>query len=95
MAQNDAGFVGSMPQFYDHHMRELLFQPYADDIAARLAGMTQGRLLETAAGTGIVTANFCGGAPSIDRYHCNRPQSAYAGLRHGQTGNGARAFPTG
>lgn len=81
MAQNDAGFVGSMPQFYDHHMRELLFQPYADDIAARLAGMTQGRLLETAAGTGIVTATFAAALPAsidITATDLNQPMLDYA-----------------
>lgn len=55
MATNDAVFVGSMPAFYDHHLGGWLFQPYAADIAARLDDITQGTVLETAAGTGIVT----------------------------------------
>src|SRR2546421_7805135 len=33
----------------------LIFQPYASDIARRLAGLSAGAVLETAAGTGIVT----------------------------------------
>ena len=55
MAQNDAAFTGSIPQLYDEHMGALLFAPYAEDMAKRLSGMTEGALLETAAGTGIVT----------------------------------------
>ena len=55
MAQNDAVFTGSIPQLYDEHMGALLFAPYAGDLAKRLSGMTEGDLLETAAGTGIVT----------------------------------------
>jgi ubiquinone/menaquinone biosynthesis C-methylase UbiE len=53
--QNDAVFIGSMPEFYDRHLGALLFQPYADDLADRLSDLTAGALLETAAGTGIVT----------------------------------------
>jgi ubiquinone/menaquinone biosynthesis C-methylase UbiE len=55
MTPNDVVFIGSMPEFYDRHLRALLFQPYADDLADRLTNLTAGTLLETAAGTGIVT----------------------------------------
>jgi SAM-dependent methyltransferase len=55
MAQNDVLFVGSMPEFYDQQLGALFFQPYADDVADRLSNLRVGRLLETAAGTGIVT----------------------------------------
>ena len=43
-----------MPEFYDRHLAALFFQPYADDLADRLSNLTAGKLLETAAGTGIV-----------------------------------------
>jgi SAM-dependent methyltransferase len=33
----------------------MIFAPYADDLAARLAGLRDGSVLETAAGTGVVT----------------------------------------
>jgi ubiquinone/menaquinone biosynthesis C-methylase UbiE len=55
MTQNDVEFTGSMPEFYDRHLGALFFQPYADDLADRLSSLTAGTLLETAAGTGIVT----------------------------------------
>jgi hypothetical protein len=55
MTQSDVKFTGSMPEFYDHHLGALFFQPYADDLADRLSNFTAGTLLETAAGTGIVT----------------------------------------
>ncbi|MBV8765978.1 MAG: SAM-dependent methyltransferase, partial [Hyphomicrobiales bacterium] len=55
MAQNDSAFVGSIPQLCDEHMGALLFAPYARDVAKRLSDMKIGELLETAAGTGIVT----------------------------------------
>jgi SAM-dependent methyltransferase len=41
-----------------------LFQPYADDLADRLSNLTAGRLLETAAGTGIVTETLARRLPS-------------------------------
>jgi ubiquinone/menaquinone biosynthesis C-methylase UbiE len=55
MAQTDTAFAGSIPAFYDRNLGPLLFEPYAADLAARLADIAQGRVLETAAGTGIVT----------------------------------------
>jgi ubiquinone/menaquinone biosynthesis C-methylase UbiE len=55
MSQTDNLFAGSIPALYDQYLGSLLFQPYARDIADRLPYLTEGRLLETAAGTGIVT----------------------------------------
>jgi ubiquinone/menaquinone biosynthesis C-methylase UbiE len=55
MRETDSVFTGSIPALYDRYLGALLFQPYATDMAGRLADMTEGRLLETAAGTGIVT----------------------------------------
>jgi len=53
--ENDRLFAGSIPALYDEHLGPLLFAPYAADIADRTASVTRGRVLETAAGTGIVT----------------------------------------
>lgn len=55
MTDTDKVFAGSIPGFYDRYMGPMLFVPYAADLAARLGDMKEGRLLETAAGTGIVT----------------------------------------
>ena len=55
MARHDAEFAGSIPQLYDRYLGPLLFQPYADELARRAAALAPGRILETAAGTGIVT----------------------------------------
>ncbi len=65
MANNDAGFVGSIPQLYDHNIGPLMIVPYADDIARRLSGMTSGTLLEIAAGTGIVSAALARALPHV------------------------------
>jgi len=51
----DRAFRGSIPALYDEHLGPLIFAPYADDLASRLAGLGYDRILETAAGTGLVT----------------------------------------
>ncbi|URD60648.1 methyltransferase domain-containing protein [Sphingomonas sp. KRR8] len=63
MASSDATFAGSIPSIYDRHMGPLYFQPYAAEVARRVAGWQPDRLLETAAGTGIVTAAIAHASP--------------------------------
>jgi SAM-dependent methyltransferase len=48
-------FAGSMPEFYDRILVPVMFEPFAQDLAGRLRGMTSGHILQIAAGTGIVT----------------------------------------
>jgi SAM-dependent methyltransferase len=55
VTKTDAVFTGSIPSLYDKYLGPLLFEPYAEDLARRLAALDAGRVLETAAGTGIVT----------------------------------------
>ena len=52
----DHAFAGSIPAIYDGNLGPLLFEPYADDLVVRLAALSPATILETAAGTGIVTA---------------------------------------
>ena len=51
----DKVFAGSIPKLYDTHLVPLIFEPYAADLAKRLASRPLSRLLEAAAGTGVVT----------------------------------------
>lgn len=86
MAQNDAGFVGSMPEFYDHYLRLLQFQPYAEDLAERLRDVTSGTVLETAAGTGIVTETLAARLPAavaIIATDLNQPMLDFAASKPG------------
>lgn len=53
---SDRNFVGAIPEVYDRCLGPLVFQPYAEDLAARLAALPVTRVLELAAGTGIATA---------------------------------------
>jgi SAM-dependent methyltransferase len=56
MSASDARFAGSIPALYDRCMVPMLFAPYAEDLARRVAAVHPADILETAAGTGVVTA---------------------------------------
>jgi ubiquinone/menaquinone biosynthesis C-methylase UbiE len=51
----DIRFTGSIPELYDSYLVPLIFEPYAADLAKRVAANHPSRVLETAAGTGVVT----------------------------------------
>ena len=51
----DKVFAGSIPKFYDTYLVPLIFEPYAADLVNRLASRSLSRVLEVAAGTGVVT----------------------------------------
>lgn len=60
---SDRDFVGSIPEIYDRCLGPLLFRPYAEDLARRLAALPLHRALELAAGTGIATAEVARAVP--------------------------------
>src|SRR6266850_1441382 len=51
----DRVFAGSIPKLYDTYLVPLIFEPYATDLANRLRSRSVSRVLEIAAGTGVVT----------------------------------------
>jgi len=55
MQEGDRSFAGSIPALYDRLLVPLIFQVYADDLAARVADGSPEAVLEIAAGTGAVT----------------------------------------
>ena len=61
---SDAVFAGSVPELYDTHMVPLIFEPYAQDLARRVAALKPARVLETAAGTGVVTRALARALPA-------------------------------
>src|SRR3712207_7517124 len=66
MGSTDAAFAGSIPALYERYLGPLMFQPYADDMAGRLRGLEQGPVLDTAAGTGIVTRAVARALPGVE-----------------------------
>jgi ubiquinone/menaquinone biosynthesis C-methylase UbiE len=55
MPETDRVFAGSIPENYDRHMVPLIFEPFAADLARRAAALSPLTVLETAAGTGVLT----------------------------------------
>ena len=55
MSENDKVFSGSIPENYDRHMVPLIFASYARDLSRRVALLAPKAVLETAAGSGVVT----------------------------------------
>lgn len=51
----DKVFTGSIPKLYETYLVPLIFQPYAADLASLVASRPLTRVLEIAAGTGVVT----------------------------------------
>jgi hypothetical protein len=52
---SDKVFTGSVPELYEVHLVPLIFEPYAPDLADRLASRSLTCVLEIAAGTGALT----------------------------------------
>src|SRR5215472_7530266 len=55
MVATDKVFAGSIPELYDRLLVPLIFDPYAADLATRIAKAAPRDVLETAAGTGALT----------------------------------------
>jgi len=63
MKDMDVRFTGSVPANYERYMVPLLFRPYADLLAERAARFQPSAVLETAAGTGVVTGALARSLP--------------------------------
>ena len=85
MTSMDTVFAGSIPAIYDRYMVPLIFAPYAELVAERAAGFHPGRILETAAGTGVVTEALHRAVPAakIVATDLNQPMLDVAARRAG------------
>ena len=84
MSQTDNIFAGSIPALYDRCLGPVIFEPYAVDLAKRVEDLTEGRLLETAAGTGLVTRAIARTVPdrvAIVATDLNQPMLDFAASR--------------
>jgi len=55
MSETDRVFTGSIAENYDRYLVPLIFESFARDMAQRAAGLSPSSVLETAAGSGVVT----------------------------------------
>src|SRR5882724_4045093 len=84
MVATDKVFSGSIPEIYDRLLVPLIFEPYARDLAGRITKANPRRVLETAAGTGVLTKALASELPadvSITATDLNEPMLAHAKTR--------------
>jgi ubiquinone/menaquinone biosynthesis C-methylase UbiE len=89
MADTDKAFTGSIAEFYERHLVPLIFEPYARDLAARVLAQKPQRILEIAAGTGVVTRAVASQLPAdaqIVATDLNPPMLEHAKTRMGPNG---------
>lgn len=84
MVATDKLFVGSIPEIYERFLVPLIFQSYALDLAKRVAKTEPQDVLETAAGTGVVTRAMASRLPETVRIvatDLNQPMLDHAATR--------------
>lgn len=84
MSETDKVFAGSIPENYDRYLVPLIFKPFAEDIAGRAASLSPHIVLETAAGSGVVTRSLAPRLPPGARYvvtDLNQPMLDHAATR--------------
>lgn len=89
MSASDKVFAGSIPKFYDDYMVPLIFAGFAEDLAQRAEALSPAAVLETAAGTGVVTRALASRLSAAARYvvtDLNQPMLDHAAQRQGRDG---------
>jgi ubiquinone/menaquinone biosynthesis C-methylase UbiE len=84
MVATDKVFAGSIPEIYERFLVPLIFESYALDLAERLAQTKPQDVLETAAGTGVLTraiASRIAGRMRIVATDLNQPMLDHARTR--------------
>jgi ubiquinone/menaquinone biosynthesis C-methylase UbiE len=84
MATTDHQFAGSIPQIYDRLLAPMLFESYALDLAERIRKNESREVLETAAGTGVLTRALLARLPrqtNIVATDLNEPMVKHAQAR--------------
>jgi ubiquinone/menaquinone biosynthesis C-methylase UbiE len=62
----DAAWLDSMPEVYDRHLGPVLFEPFAVDLSRRAAELRPRKVLEIAAGTGVLTSRLVQAVPGAE-----------------------------
>jgi len=63
-ARGDTAFTSSIAELYDRILVPMIFEPYAVELARRVAELAPSEVLETAAGTGAVTRELARALPA-------------------------------
>ncbi|MEV5333544.1 class I SAM-dependent methyltransferase [Streptomyces werraensis] len=72
-----------MPAAYDQYLVPVVFRPFAEDLATRAAALGPRRVLELAAGTGVLTASLLAAAssPEVTATDLNDAMVAFGSAR--------------
>ncbi|MGW4650407.1 class I SAM-dependent methyltransferase [Kitasatospora sp. NPDC004289] len=62
----DRRWSESMPEAYERYLVPVVFRPFAEDLAARAAALRPRRVLELAAGTGVLTSALLAALPTAE-----------------------------
>jgi ubiquinone/menaquinone biosynthesis C-methylase UbiE len=84
MVATDKVFAGSIPEIYERFLVPLIFESYALNLAERLAETKPRDVLETAAGTGVLTRAIASRIPQHARFVAtdfNQPMLDHARTR--------------
>ncbi len=84
MSESDKVFAGSIPEHYDRYLVPLIFETFAQDICQRVAALSPRTVLETAAGSGVVTLVMAPKLSADASYvvtDLNQPMLDYAATR--------------
>src|SRR5262245_54782126 len=87
MSGSDKVFAGSIPSIYDDYLVPLIFEGFAEDLARQVAALCPKSVLETAAGTGVVTRALATRLPADAQYQVtdlNQPMLELAIQRQGE-----------
>jgi ubiquinone/menaquinone biosynthesis C-methylase UbiE len=90
MVAADKVFAGSIPEIYDRLLVPLIFEPYARDLAERVARAGPKDVLEVAAGTGALTREIVARLPAHIRIvatDLNQPMLGHAAARQSDRGS--------
>jgi len=87
LTESDKVFSGSIPELYDSYLVPLIFEAYAEDLAKRVAKLKPMTVLETAAGSGVVTRAVASRLRKDARYFVtdlNQPMLDHASGKQGE-----------
>ncbi|WP_426126058.1 class I SAM-dependent methyltransferase [Pararhizobium sp. PWRC1-1] len=93
MTSADKVFAGNIPTIYQQCLVPMIFEPYAQEMADRASRLRPKKILEIAAGTGVVTRALVGkleNTAEIVATDLNQPMLDTAALLH--AGNGMVTF---
>jgi ubiquinone/menaquinone biosynthesis C-methylase UbiE len=89
MVATDKIFAGSIPEIYERFLVPLIFESYAQNLAERVAESKPQDVLETAAGTGVLTRAIASRIPALARIvatDLNQPMLDHARARQSDDG---------